>query len=148
MIAYIDTSALVKNYIEENGSRLLRTLFLEIEHLESSILTELELTASIERSKAIRRIDSPRYREIFQRIEKDIRKLPISFIQVEPEHWKVAKRLIKQRRLRVGDAIQLACALASQKEWGSSLQFLCADHSLLEAARLEGLKVRDISRDQ
>lgn len=147
MIAYIDTSALVKNYIEENGSRLLRTLFLEIEHIESSILTELELTASIERSKAIRRIDSPRYREIIHHIEKDLRKLPISFVQVEPEHWKTAKRLIKQRHLRVGDAVQLACALASQKEWGNSLQFLCADRPLLEAARLEGLHCRDLSRD-
>ena len=147
MIAYIDTSALLKNYIEENGSQLLRTLFLEIEHMESSILTELELTASIERSKSIRRIDSPRYREIIHHIEKDIRKLPISFIQVEPEDWKVAKRLIKQRRLRVGDAIQLACALSARKRLGDSMQFLCADHSLLEVARLEGLKVRDISRD-
>lgn len=148
MNAYIDTSVLVKRYLREPGSDTLNSLLAsEIEHLETSIFTELELTASIERAKTIRRINSSEYRESIRHLEQDIQNGRISFVQVEPKHWKTAKRLIKQRRLRVGDAIQLACALASQKEWGNSLQFLCADHPLLEAARMEGLKVRDVSRD-
>ncbi|MBI5298749.1 MAG: type II toxin-antitoxin system VapC family toxin [Deltaproteobacteria bacterium] len=147
MIAYIDTSALAKSYLEEVGSRHLDSLLIEIEHLETSVFTELELIASIERAKATRRIDSPAYRNITHRMEQDIQNGKISLTQVETIIWKTAKRLIKQRRLRFGDAIQLACALDARKRLGDSMQFLCADRSLLEAARLEGLHCRDLSRD-
>ena len=147
MIAYIDTSAFTKKYLEEIGSRHLDSLLLEAKHLETSVLTELEVVSSIERAKMIKRINSPEYRDIVRRLDQDIQNGRISFMQVEPEHWKTAKRLIKQRRLRVGDAIQLACARDAQERLGDSMQFLCADHGLLEAARLEGLKCKDVSRD-
>ena len=147
MIAYIDTSALVKCYLKEAGTDETQALLSEMEHLETSILTELELTASIEQARAIKRINSPEYREIIRRLEQDIHRGDISFTQVEPAIWKTAKRLIKQRRLRVGDAIQLACALETQGRLGDSMQFLCADHSLLGAARLEGLRCKDVSKD-
>ena len=53
----------------------------------------------------------------------------------------------EEHRRNAQDAIQLACALDAQERLGDSMQFLCADHGLLEAARLEGLKCKDVSRD-
>lgn len=146
MIAYIDSSALVKKYIAEIGSDNLRGLLRHTSSLITSLLTELEMTAFFERSKRESRLDSSLYRQITAAFEKDSRTGNIGFIAIREEIMQTAKRLIKQRRLRVQDAIQLSSALIALKSAGQILHFICADHFLLDAARIEGLKCYDVSK--
>lgn len=145
MILYADTSALAKKYNKEIGSEDVRRLIDESVSILTSTLTELELTSAIERAKREGRIDSPSYRAIYASIEHDVRSGAVSLVSIQGEIIQDAKRLIRQRRLRVQDSIQLASALAARRSADSEIIFLCADRALLEAARLEGLKCPDIS---
>lgn len=140
MIYYFDTSALAKRYISETGTEQVQRLMSQAIYVETSIFTELELTAFFERAKRERRIDSPMYRKIGGYFASDIRAGVISLTNVDLSTWKNARRLIQQRRLRVGDAIQLAAALAAYKRFRGGLSyFVCADQALVSAAQLERL---------
>lgn len=140
MIYYADTSALLKKYVDELGSDRVQSLLEECDTLWTSALTELELVSAVERAKRERRLDSPNYRYAVAAIEKDLDQEVYSVIAMSAEIFKLAKRLIRQRRLRVQDAIQLASVLVVDRRSQSSVLFLCADRLLLEAARLEGVR--------
>lgn len=146
MILYTDSSALVKKYSEEAGSREVDRLFKTASYVVTSALTDLEMVSFLERAKRETRINSATYREISANIDKDLRGAFISLIDITPPMLKLAKRLIRQRRLRVQDSIQLATALEANKDLFQALCFLCADQALLEAARLEGLRCFDVSK--
>lgn len=143
MISYLDTSALAKYYHEEPGSVRMKQLINQEGELVTSVLTELELTSFVERLKRDRHIDSPAYRIVHHSIEKDTHSGKIGLVEIEAVILKNALRLIRQRRLKVQDSIQLATALAVHKRFDGSMDFVCSDHALLEAARLEGLKCID-----
>lgn len=147
MIAYIDSSALAKRYISEIGSERVRSLFEEADYMESSALTELELTALFERAKKERFLDSPTYRKVTHYFQGDIQNGTLSLVHPSQETWRKAKRLIQQRRLRVLDSIQLATAIDSNKRLRGDVCFICSDLKLLEAVRLEGLKFINPERE-
>lgn len=148
MIIYGDTSALAKLYIEEEGSAYVQDVLLSAERLLTSSLTRLELVSAIEGAKRIRRINSPTYRVQFSTLESDIRKGTLSFVEIGASVLNRAVSLIRIRRLRPPDAIQLATALEVNRRLGRELFFLCADRALLAAARSEGLRCKDVSSSQ
>jgi hypothetical protein len=53
----------------------------------------------------------------------------------------MASRLLRVHPLRAADALQLAAALAAAKGDPSSLDVVCLDQRLSEAARREGFRV-------
>lgn len=140
MIAYIDSSALAKRYISEEGSGAIHSIFEETDYMETSAITELEITGLFERAKREHSLDSPTHRKVMHYFQGDIYNGTLSLVHPSAESWKLAKRLIQQRRLRVLDAIQLATAIASNKRLGGDVDFICSDEQLLEAAKLEGLR--------
>lgn len=140
LICYVDTSALVKKYCEEIGSERLKSILQEAKVILTSTLTELELTSTIERMKHEAKLTSPDYRRVMRGVESDLSSEVISLITLDPAILSLAKGLIKKRRLRVPDSIQLASAVRAQEKAGERLRFVCSDHQLLEAARLEGLE--------
>lgn len=143
MIVYADTSGLAKKYIQEAGSSQVIQFLSKAEYLMTSALTELELAATFEFAKRLHRLDFPSYRKVIQALEKDLREQSITLVDIDSEVLHLAKKLIKIRRLRSPDAIQLATAIVIKKDL-DSLQFLVADQVLIEAARLEGLKCLDV----
>jgi uncharacterized protein len=149
MILYGDTSALAKIYLDEVGSVWVQNILAETTNLFTSALTELELASSTERAKQTRRIDSPQYRTIYSSIERDFNNQPIvTIMDIDRTIWLTAKRLIRQRRLRVPDAIHLSTALTVDGKFANCSYFLCADQALLQAARCEGLSCLDpLDRD-
>ena len=140
MLYYFDSSALFKHYINEIGSDTIHALINETEYLETCVLTELEIVSALERMKREHKINSPIYRHTMEHFQKDIHNGTISFLNPQKDTWAEAKRLIQQRRLRVGDAIQLASALEMEGRFEEDIQFVCADNQLLHAAQLEGLE--------
>ncbi len=140
MIHYFDTSALVKKYSEETHSDKVRSAIEESHLILTSAFTELEMTSWIERSKKGGNMDSPTYRLIVGNLEKDLRKSTVNLIAISDPIMREAKRVIKQRRLRSPDAIQLATALHAKEKYQTSFRFVCFDEELNEAARSEGLQ--------
>lgn len=142
MILYCDTSALLKHYIEEAETAAVRKRIASSQQIVTSLITELEFASAVERLKQERRLDSPAYRVAFSALDKDIQRGLIGLMGFSTEISKNAKRIIRQRRLRFPDAIQLASALETEKEYGQ-IDFATFDHKLLEAAKFEGLKCVD-----
>lgn len=145
MAIYCDTSALAKRYLHEAGSAQVHLLLEAGEDIFTSAMTHLELISAIEIAKRARRITSPDYRTAFANLENDVRKETLTLLDVSPAILQRATPLIRVRRLRAPDAIQLATALELRKRLPLDPPFLCADRHLLTAASKEGLRCRDVS---
>jgi predicted nucleic acid-binding protein len=135
---YFDASALVKRYVRETGSTLVRQL-LPSETPASSRLSEVEVASGIIR-RAREGAFTPRHRDrMLAALQRD---LPaIAIVEVIPEIAAEARALLLRHSLRAGDAIQLASGLFLQRQLGQPVPFVAFDRRLLEAAQAEGLTV-------
>lgn len=136
---YFDTSALIKLYVEEEGTARVIGLIESSAGFRAVILD----IALIEARSAIRRreregdIPRPEADRILRRIDNDA----ASFFEVLPSGAAVraeAARLLDRHPLRAYDAMQLAgCRIASRGAPGP-WKFACADKRLCAAAGREG----------
>ena len=138
--AYLDTSALLKLYIEEDGTDRVTHV---VEDAEDGQVIILDL-APVEARSAIRRrqregdIDGADADRVLRRIEDDAS----SLFLVQPSTSAVmeeAARLIDRHPLRAYDALQLAGCLVVRQGMPGPVTFVCADGRLCEAAANEGL---------
>lgn len=144
VISFLDTSALAKRYLDESKAEFVHQVMQQSEILLISDLAEIEMSSVIERAKRESRINSPLYRDLSAKMEKDLSQEPFRAIAISKDLLSLAKRLLRQRRLRVADSIQLASAITAQKGFGIPIHFLSFDHALTDAAKLEGLKCPDL----
>lgn len=137
---YLDTSALVKLYIEEDGTERVTALTADRDEVQVIILD----IALIESRSAIRRrqregdISGADADRLLKRMEEDA---AASFL-LQPSTFAVmeeAARLIDRHPLRAYDALQLAGCLVAGHHLPGPLTFVCADTRLCDAARLEGV---------
>lgn len=142
MISIFDTSALFKKYVDEPGSASILTFINESDLIYASSLVKLEICSTLEVSKNTSRINSPTYRAAFKMLEKDFNENYIRKIDITEKVITKAFRLIRQRRLRAPDAIQLASALELREQIKeTTVTFICSDQRLIDAAKLESMKV-------
>ena len=137
---YLDTSALLKLYIEEEGTARVIALTEEVGGVQVVILdvTLLESRSAIRRREREGDISGADADRILKQIEGDASS---SFL-LQPSTSAVmeeAARLIDRHPLRAYDALQLAGCLVASHGVPESLTFVCADARLCEAANLEGL---------
>lgn len=137
---YFDTSALLKLYIEEQGTK--EVLRLVEGPIPSDMVivgtTVLECRSAIrrrERSGEISKLDADL---AIGRIENDA--LSRYFVQpLTDTVFSEARRLIDVRPLKALDAIQLAGCLSVRATVAPPLTFVCADTRLCDAAITEGV---------
>ena len=137
---YFDTSALIKLYIEEQGTEeVLRLVGGPIPHDLAIVgLTVLECRSAIRRRERSGDISNLVADQAINRIEDDA----LSRYFVEPLTETVfseAKRLMDTRPLKTLDALQLAGCLRIRSSLPAPLTFVCADSRLCDAAILEGV---------
>ncbi len=139
---YFDTSALVKRYHVEKGTSHLDLVFAEPDatFIIASI-TIAEFTAAIARRLAEGEITREALLRILSKFSEDVI-AEFWILDIERHHIHDAQQLILRYGLRTLDAIQLALLLVAKT---LSPVFLCSDARLLEAARGEGITVRDPS---
>jgi len=137
MIHYLDTSALVKRYVQEPGTAAVRALFRRGVHLATARTAHPELVATL--ARLCRAGDlSPKTRDgIFARVESDLSAMTI--VEIRPALLRRIPPLVLRRPLRGFDAIHLAAALALRDQ-GVAVDFWVADTKLADAAREEGLR--------
>lgn len=137
---YLDTSALIKLYIEEEGTARVVALTedgggVQVVILDIALLESRSAIRRREREGDISGSDADR---ILKQIEEDASS---SFL-LQPSTSAVmeeAARLIDWHPLRTYDALQLAGCLVVRRGVPGPLTFVCADTRLCEAASLEGL---------
>ena len=138
--AYLDTSALIKLYIEEEGTAQVVGLLEDSGDLQAIILdvTLIESRSAVRRREREGDILGADADRILQRIEADASS---SFL-VQPSTSAVmeeAARLIDWYPLKTYDALQLAGCLVVRNRVSGPLTFVCADIQLCKAAGNEGL---------
>ena len=139
MILYLDTSALVKLYVSEAGSRQVRKLAGESAALATSIVAYPETRAAFARLVREGFSLERRHRERLKQFNTDWE----SYLRVELGHAlaRVAGDMAEAYALRGFDAIHLASALWLNDTAGGRLRFAAFDARLREAAERAGLPV-------
>lgn len=136
MIFFVDTSALIKLYVEEPGSDLMRSLAARGEPMAASHLAFAEMHASFSRRRREGLFLPDEFEELGLRWAEDWQ----GFMQVPigAEVLALVPRLCEIHPLRGADALHLASALMLEEN-GLDVTFACSDRTLLAAAHSEGL---------
>ena len=140
MSVYLDTSALLKLYIAEEGTERVAGALKDAAEGRVVILdlAPLEARSAVRRREREDDIVGADAERILQQIDDDIS----SLFLVQPSTSAVreeAARLIDRHPLRAYDALQLAGCLVVRSGMPEPVMFVCADARLCEAAGHEGL---------
>ena len=137
---YLDTSALLKLYVSEEGTE--RVVSVAEEAAEGRIvildLTPVEARSAIRRREREGDIAATDADRVLKQIEHDC---SMTFL-MQPSTSAVieeAARLIDRHPLRAYDALQLAGCLVASESMPEPVTFVCADTRLCDAAASEGL---------
>jgi uncharacterized protein len=139
VIHFLDSSALVKRYIEEEGSEVIALLFRGRKLLAVSRLAEVEVPLAI--ARRARRGD---LKELEARAHRDhlLRDLEtLRVVELRQRTFTLARELGWEHGSRAYAALQLASAVRLKADTGLALTFWSADDGLNEAAATEGLRV-------
>lgn len=140
---YVDTSALIKRYIQEAGSSAVRALLAQATPLATATLAYVEMFATFYRRQRDGHLTASQSARLAAHFESDWR----SYIRV-PLHddiLRLGRNLARAHPLRGADAVHLASALSLRDTLGEAVRFVAADHRLLSAAAAEGLEPLDPS---
>ena len=144
MIAYLDTSAVVKLYVEEGGATTVRRVVRDATQVGTSRVTYVEARAAFARRFRERGFSPAAYegliRSFNQEWETYVR------LDVTEPLIKLAGDLAERHALRAYDAMQLASALTLQRELhATQVGFVAADLHLLKAAAHERLAITRVA---
>jgi len=142
LIAYLDTSALVKLFVMEVGSRTLRALIERFAASATSVIAYAEARAAFARRHRERTLSSAQYQRVVAEFEE--RWETLLGVEASMPVIRVAGTLAERHSLRGFDAIHLASGLDLQTRLPEPITFCCADARLNAAAAAEGLKVEAV----
>jgi len=131
-LAYFDTSALVKNYVQETGSTRVRELLGSYEFLSSAI-TAIELHSAFQRRYRQGEITKRYYAAILTRVKQD--RAFWQLVEPVPPVLTKAEEIVLEHNVRTLDAVHLASAIIIQDSIGTPLPFVTADERQFAAAR-------------
>ena len=139
MRLYLDTSALVKLYVDEEGSALIREAVAQAELISTSRVAYVEARAAFARRRHTRELEAQDYRRIVRDLDGDwdhyLR------LDVTESLVRTAAHLAERHRLRAYDAIHLASAEELKDRLTEQIVFGCWDVELEAAARRDGLEL-------
>jgi hypothetical protein len=137
LLAYFDTSVLVKRYVSEKGSTRARSLLRQYGCV-SSVLAPLEVLSALYRLHAGEKVAQIDFGSMLSRFfsDRDYWQL----IEVSSIVLEKTEELLKDGTLRTLDAVHVASALSFQTITGLSLPFITGDVRQGEAAGRLGCK--------
>ena len=133
----------MKRYVREPGAVSVRRL-LKADPAAASRLSEVEVASALVRRARQGAFTVEERDRALASLADDFGTLII--VEFTPEITAAARALLLRRRLRAGDAVQLASCLYLQREMRQPLPFVAFDDRLAEAARHEGLTVVSASK--
>lgn len=136
MNIYFDTSALIKKYIEENGSQNVDKLFLSADQVLVSAISEIESISTLKRLLVEKEISDNDFNLIKNEIKTDFSFF--STIELDSDVIETSIGIIEKYKLKSLDSIQLGSALCNKDQIEF---FISCDTKLLKAAQKEGFKI-------
>ena len=136
MTLFFDTSALIKRYVIEEGSKKVDKLMDRADNIIVSAITEIEAHSTFKRLLMEKAISQTDYKTLITEFEIDY---PY-FSKIIFDNLIVtnAKLLIDKYQLKTLDSIQLGTALLLKDEID---YFIVCDSKLVKAGKKEGLKI-------
>jgi uncharacterized protein len=139
LIAYLDSSALVKQIVPEAGSRETSGLVARADRVGTAVVSRVEVAAALARAARTGRLGEIAAADARQRLRRlwpELTQIPLaSEVIASAEHW------AWQEALRGYDAVQLASALWLQVLVREPVVMACFDVRLRAAAAAAGLEV-------
>ena len=141
---FLDTSALAKRYIVEQGTQRVVALVEGADRLIVSRLTMVEVTSALARRARTGNLTTDQLSSILNAFETELRDR-FAVMELGTPVMTRATDLARVHGLRAADAIQLACALLAggSRPAEASLTLVSSDEELNGAAAREGLVVLD-----
>jgi predicted nucleic acid-binding protein len=140
MIVYLDTSSLVKLYVEEDGSDEVRQLLSDAEAVATSGVAYPEARAAFARLRRERHLSPAAHRRIKAALDADWPRYVV--VHVSDAVCLRAGGLAERLALRGFDAVHLASYLALVESADVDLTFSSFDRSLSRAATREVRRIR------
>jgi len=139
VVRYYDTSALVKQYLQEAGSKLVLELLKSGEKVYTASLTYAEGHAAFSRRTREGRLTRQTARRLALRFDKDWETYDV--VILGEDVLRLARQMLYRHPLRSADAIHLASALLLARTSPTARwSFVCADGRLCDAAKAEGFQ--------
>jgi predicted nucleic acid-binding protein len=139
MILYVDTSALVKVFVDEVGSLWIRRVTDQAELVGTSALTYIETLSALARRQREKSLTAPSQHQAINQLSD--RWSSCSVIPVTEQLIAVAAQLVLRYPLKAYDAIHLASAIELQTTVNRPITFAAFDDQLNRAAKKEKLRV-------
>lgn len=140
MNLYLDTSALVKLYVDEEGSQAARLRVSRARGVATSAIAYVEARAAFARKRRQRGLLPAAHRRIVRAFDADWERY--MRLEVTDSLIRDAALLAEAHRLRAYDAIHLASATVLRSRLAEPVLFLSWDEDLESAAQREGLVSR------
>jgi predicted nucleic acid-binding protein len=134
---YLDSSALVKRYVEEAGSGAVDRLLEEHRYAATSRLAYPEVLSALNRKLRAKDITSRVHGGLVKSFESDWNRLFV--LEFVDELLPIVKQSIHRHAIRGADAVHLSSAMWLRSVLKEDVVFTCADARLLEAAEKEKL---------
>jgi len=135
---YLDTSALVKLYVEEEGAPVVRNAVAQAELVATAAIAYVEARAAFVRRHHEGGLSTAEYRRVIRALDSDWARYLV--VEVVDSLIRDAARLAEVHRLRAYDAIHLASAAAVHGRLAEPVTFASWDAGLEKVARREGLE--------
>jgi predicted nucleic acid-binding protein len=138
MRLYLDTSALVKLYVDEEGSPVVRSTVDQAELIATSTIAYVEARAAFVRRRHEGGLSAGDYQKVVRDLDADWARYLV--VEVTGPLIRESARLAEIHRLRAYDAIHLASAAALHGRLAEPVVFASWDVSLEKVAKREGLE--------
>jgi predicted nucleic acid-binding protein len=137
-MTYLDSSVLVKRYLKEDSTDVVRSIIAEARVVATSKLVYPEILSAFMRKHRTGEIERKSLEAIIGQFVTDWDKLFV--VEFHDELLKTVKVLIEKYPLKGADTVHLSSALWLQQETKMKLTFVASDVVLLDAAQAENLK--------
>jgi predicted nucleic acid-binding protein len=136
---YLDSSALVKRYIEEEGSDKVNALLEERSIAVASRLAYPEILAAITRRHKAGDIETSAFEKIKKAFKADWKSFTV--VEMHTEVFRFVDTVIDRYALKGADSIHLSTALWLKETVKEDVVFVASAVELLEAAKAEKLRI-------
>jgi predicted nucleic acid-binding protein len=146
---FLEATAFAKLFVQEDGTDALIRLMEAVEDNRKliSASTPLEVYAAIRRREQAGKITAENAASALDLLRMEAGRMVQE--PLNPAVLEAARLLLDRTTLRWPDALQLAAALVARDMFhGTEIIFISASHSLLEAAKKEGLCALDPVKDE
>ena len=130
MLIFMDTSALVKRYIDEEGSAEVDEYYTSENRIAITPITEIEFHSALKRKLVNESISSSTYDDAM--VAWQMEKQSYDLVRFDDRLRQCAISTLKRHQLRTLDALQLASAIMADLDGGD--EFLVADRRLYAEA--------------